>query len=335
MSRFTEPLKTSATPNPDILLDSGAYSVWRSGKQIELRRFQSYVRRVAPMLLGAVNLDEIPGAYGRRPTVEEAERACEVSYRNWEQLERETGVPIMPVFHQGDSLKWLDAYIEAGAQYICISPVDSFSTPVRQKWLIDAHEYLDRLGVLNKSVFTHCLGVFAPKVLHVVPAWSADASSIIRFAVWKRIMIPKRNAHGQVWAWESALLSEHTQQKEAVDWQFVADYLDSVKVPWRWKPMRQGILLEDDQDFIRVNLALAYAVMGETRIRCFIAGEDRPSMYRVIVEEAYPYILRSFAPIKEQTGDTIKRVHERSIPKPPRRREQDRKVVAARGLFAQ
>lgn len=334
MNHFLEPPKSGRTTHPDIILDSGAYSVWRSGASVDADRYLNYCSIVKPMVLGCVNLDIIPGQWGRTPTKEEVADACALSFHTWHRMQR-SGALIMPVFHQGDALSWLDRYIDAGVKFICISPTDSFATPVRQKWLHDVHGYMLARGVkLNQEVFTHCLGVFSPRVLYDLPAWSADASSIVRFAVWKRIMWPKRE-RGRISGWWSAMLSTHSRQKEAVDYNAVAEYLDKVQVPYEWTEGRKGILLADHQDFIRVNLQLAREVMAETGVRIFIAGEDRPSMYRIIVTEAYPYILRSFAVIKEQTGDLISKVYNRNLERPARRPEQDREVVAPRGLFAQ
>jgi hypothetical protein len=332
LNKFLAPPLLERTTHPEIILDSGAYSVWRSGAEVDVDRYIRYCEIVKPLVLGCVNLDVIPGQWGRTASREEVADACELSFHRWHRMNR-TGALMMPVYHQGDALVWLDKYIDAGAKWICISPTDSFSTPVRQKWLHDVHEYMTMRGVrLNQDVFTHCLGVFAPKLLYDIPCWSADASSIVRFAVWKRIMWPKRE-NGRICAWHSALLSTHTKQKEAVDFNAVAEYLDIVQVPYEWTANRKGILLADHQDFIRVNLRLALDVMRETGVRIFIAGEDRPSMYRIIVTEAYPYILRSFAVIKEQTGDLIRKVYDRSLERPARRPEQDREVVAARSLF--
>ena len=319
--------------HPDVILDSGAYSVWRSGANVDYGRYRDYCKVVADCTLTCVNLDVIPGAWGSKPTPDEVEIACKTSYFRWQQLSTESGALIMPVFHQTDAMSWLDRYLDAGALYIGISPTDTFSSTSRQEWLHQVHEYITNHGLtLNKDVFTHCLGVFAPKVLYNLPAWSADASTLLRYVAMKRILLPKLDSRGRILAWNAVPVSSRAGvSTEPVDWDVLADWLESHQIPF--EKIGGRIIIDDPAEIIRANMQLAKMATRDTGVRCFIAGQHPLAIYTVTVDEKYPYILRSYAVIKEREGVTIRHVYNRTCPKPNRRPEKDHKVEAPRGLF--
>lgn len=340
LARLLYPIEADQTDHPDILLDSGAYGVWRSGVVVDPERYTTYCGLVKDITLSCVNLDQIPGRWGQPATHDEVETACEVSFSRWWQLCK-TGAFIMPVYHQGDDLKWLHKYLDHGALYIGISPNDAFSMPSRQRWLHEIHAYIDRCGLrLNQDVFTHCLGVFSPRVLYDLPAWSADASTVLRYVSWKRVLMPKYDQQTKrICGWEVIAVSSRPRdlltnfvRDQPTVWRYVTDYLDTHAIPYTLDPGGR-VVIDDVEPLILANLVLAKLVMRATGIRCFIAGQHAPAIYSTIVTARYPYILRSFAIIQERSGVTIQDVYNRTIPKPNRRTEQDSKVEASRGLF--
>lgn len=344
--------------HPYILLDSGAYSVWRSGANVSDTKYVDYCKTVKDMTLACVNLDTIPGAWGQRATAEQVEQACVDSFVMWERL-RATGAHVMPVYHQTDDVKWLHTYIEAGADYIGISPTDSFAPPIRHQWMIDIHQYMRESGIrLNEDVFTHGLGVFSPKAVmpdeigQNVGFWSADASTLIRYVAIKRILIPKTDPawdiNGRICAWVPIYTGARGNNHVTVtniDWKYIRKYVETHKArikaetgsepEWIYSFGPDGRLLIDDYGtLMSLNLILTKAAMHQSGVRCFVAGQLPMAIWQAAVKERYPYILRSYAVIKETHGDTIRKIYNRTWPKPPRKPERD-KVVAVRGLFPQ
>lgn len=343
--------------HPYILLDSGAYSVWRSGAKVDPTKFVEYCRTVKDWTLACVNLDTIPGAWGARATPQQVEDACQESFDMWERL-RDTGAHMMPVYHQTDHISWLHRYIDAGAKYIGISPTDSFAPPIRHQWLIDIHQYMRDAGIrLNKDVFTHGLGVFSPRA--VMPTevgsnigfWSADASTLIRYIAIKRILIPKTDpewdVNGRVTGWIPIYTGGRGNNHVTVtniDWKFIRTYVEMHEArlkaegknpEWVYSFGPDGRLLIDDYaTLMSINLVLVRQAMKQSGVRCFVAGQLPLAIWQVAVKERYPYILRSYAVIKEAHGNTIKRIYDRTWERPARRPERD-KVVTTRGLFAQ
>jgi hypothetical protein len=345
--------------HPFILLDSGMYSVWRSGAKVDVDKYYNYCTTVAQETLSCVNMDTIPGAWGRRPTPYEVEAACQASFDMWIRL-CATGAHIMPVYHQTDSIQWLHKYIEAGATYIGISPTDSFAPVVRHQWLLDIHQYMRDCGVrLNEDVFTHGLGVFSPRA--VMPTeigqnigfWSADASTLMRYIAIKRILIPKTDpawdVDGRVIGWVPIYVGKRGNDHVTVTnigWDFIRKYVELHKArhiertgrdpEWIYTFGHDGRLLIDDYTTLAsINLILAKKAMHQSGVRCFVAGQLPLAIWQIAVNERYPYILRSYAVIKETHGDTIRRIYNRTWEKPARRPERDHKVVTPGGLFPQ
>lgn len=344
--------------HPYIILDSGAYSVWRSGHDVDPSKYEAYTPLVKDETLACVNFDTIPGVWGRRATQEDVELACEKSYAQWVRL-KESGALIMPVYHQGDNIKWLHRYIDEGAEFIGISPTDSFTTQVRQHWLRDIHDYMrDNELVIGRKLgtdyFTHALGVFSPRILqNPMGLWSADASTMMRYMAMKRILIPRTEPQwdlgGRIVGWDPVYVGkrpdiEITRGRSNVNWTWVREYIETSE---KEETIRRGegprwiyevgkndrIYMDDYCTATSISLQLARRAMHQSGVRCFIAGALPLGMWQTAITERYPYILRSFAMIKEPHGTTIKRIYDRTWEKPARRPERDHKVEPARGLF--
>src|SRR5437763_3288393 len=188
---FHAPIQRRAD-HPLLLLDSGAFTLFNSGGQVDFDRYMAYVSEVKDEVLAAINLDIIPGSKGKRATPVETERACIASFDRWLRLHA-TGALILPVFHQTDDPAWLGRYLEYGATFIGISPSDNMPDILRKRWLLETHDELDRSGVgLNRTVFTHILGSFSPSGLMSLrgAGWSSDASTIMQHTVRFRLMLP-------------------------------------------------------------------------------------------------------------------------------------------------
>ena len=97
-----------------LMLDSSAYSAWKSGVEIDLDKYISYCLANQAYLDTIVNLDVIPGEFGRKPTVDEVEASAEQGYSNMKRME-EYGLSPIPVFHQGERPYWLERLIGEGA----------------------------------------------------------------------------------------------------------------------------------------------------------------------------------------------------------------------------
>jgi hypothetical protein len=183
-------------PSARLMVDSGAYTAWTQGKEIDLESYAEFCRGLmscAGCRVDFVNLDVIPGrparrpgggaarkAAGagragearRRPTPEEVEQSARRGWKNLEKI-RSLGVPAMPVFHQFESFHWLERMLDS-YDYIGISPSNDEVTDSKFNWLQDVFALL--VG-RTRLVRTHAFGATADRLLLGFPFYSADSTT--------------------------------------------------------------------------------------------------------------------------------------------------------------
>lgn len=160
----------------DSIIDSGAFTQWIAQKdEVNVDNYCDFLLKLTDVCDHYVNLDAIPGKFGTIPGPEEVERAAKLSYDNLKLMEAR-GLKPVPVFHQGESYKWLQRYVEEGYEFIGISPANDRTTDQRILWLDDVFEMLtNEKG--EPIVRTHGLAATSPKIMRRYPWFSCDSTS--------------------------------------------------------------------------------------------------------------------------------------------------------------
>lgn len=170
-----------------MMLDSGAYSAWKSGRTIDLQAYADYIKALG-CADGVVNLDVIPGKYGKKPTPMEVEDSAKQSLQNYEKL-KVLGIDSIPVFHQGEQWHWLEAMVELGIPYIGISPANDKLAEQRKEWLDDVFTRLTDISG-NPIIKTHGFGMTTVSLMNRYPWYSCDSITWILNGSYGQIMIP-------------------------------------------------------------------------------------------------------------------------------------------------
>lgn len=155
-----------------VLLDSGAFSVWTKGRTIdreEYLKFAKYFKTVCKCEVNVVNLDVIPGEFGRKPTKSEIEESAQKSWDNMLFFEA-NGLKVINVFHQHEDFKWLERLAEH-SDYIGISPANDVTKAQRIVWLDKVYS---RIRDTRK---THGFGATAKDIIYRYPWFSVDSTS--------------------------------------------------------------------------------------------------------------------------------------------------------------
>lgn len=175
-------------PKPAALLaDSGAFTAWRSGHVTSIgevlssygkffERADKYFKEV-----WAVNLDVIPGNFGRDPTLEEIKEAIRISDVNFKILTDTFGPRILPVYHQGEPLERaleLEQLTMVTSKYICVSPRNDLPEKQRVIWSQQVH------AKLKSETKTHGLATTGNQMLERVPWYSVDSSTWVGLAIF-------------------------------------------------------------------------------------------------------------------------------------------------------
>jgi hypothetical protein len=87
----------------DCMLDSGAFSAWTLGLEVDLQGYIAWARERQAIFgnVETINLDVIPGKPGVKPSPRERLRAIAQSKENADVI-RAAGLPVMEVFHLYD-----------------------------------------------------------------------------------------------------------------------------------------------------------------------------------------------------------------------------------------
>lgn len=181
----TTALAITPADGQELMLDSGAYAAWKRGIGITLDEYSAFVLRHSKSFTWIVNLDVIPGAWGRKPSATEIDRSAAIGWDNFRALKQalgpEEGAKLIHVFHQGEHKRWLTKILDEGGPYVGISPGNDRGRK-RGDWLeiIRPHMVYPEGRPRRKY---HAFGVTAPEILarHL---WldSADSSSWARAA---------------------------------------------------------------------------------------------------------------------------------------------------------
>lgn len=175
----------------ELMLDSGAFGAWTRGESIDVEDYIAFVREFGDLFHSVVNLDVIPGDFGRKKTVRDVEHAAEASYENLQAM-KEAGIPAVPVFHQGEDWRHLTRLLEDGEPYVGISPSgDSIS--MNHGWFEQVFDRItDSRGM--PYIKTHGFGVTAVPVLRRFPWYSFDSVTWVIKSGYGCIFVPPQSS---------------------------------------------------------------------------------------------------------------------------------------------
>jgi len=162
-----------------MMLDSGAYSIWKSGTEVDLDSYIAFCKKELTESqwgeLYFVGLDKIPGTISTAPTGDELKNASNTSYLNYVRM-KEAGVVNIPVYHFGEDLGVLDRYLEIGVDYIGIGGMArAVSDKNKRLWLDSLFTHIEDTGI---SVNLHGFGITSSSLVKGYPWYSVDSVSV-------------------------------------------------------------------------------------------------------------------------------------------------------------
>lgn len=182
------------TPFPvELMLDSGAFGAWTRGQDIDVEDYIAFVREYGDLFDSVVNLDVIPGIFGSPKTPKQIEYSAAKSYENLQAM-KEAGIPAVPVYHQGENIRWLERLVSDGEPYIGISPSGD-SIAMNHGWFDEVFTAItDSQG--RPYVKTHGFGVTAVPVLYKYPWYSFDSVTWVIKSGYGCIFVPREKKMG-------------------------------------------------------------------------------------------------------------------------------------------
>lgn len=168
-----------------IILDSGAFTAWSQGKEVDRHGLADVFKDVCSH--GGVdgyliNLDRIPGRKGVDPTEAEVLAAMKESEDNFRWLSERFPGRVLPVFHQGEPVEYLKALAEE-SDYICLSPRNDLPEKVRVSWAQEMHARIP-------GIKTHGLATTGFAMMTTSPWYSVDSAAWNMITAYGGVYIP-------------------------------------------------------------------------------------------------------------------------------------------------
>lgn len=180
-----------------MLLDSGAFSAWTKHSSVDLDAYIAFIKEHKDDFEYYVNLDCIPGEWGRKPTREEIEASAAKGYANYEYM-LSKGIEkdrLIHVFHQHEDWKWLKKMVKE-IPYIGLSPANDSTQPSKKRWLDECMMYTtDDCGY--PLVKTHGFAVTGVGFMYRYPWFSVDSLTWRLCAGYGGIFVPAWNMKGE------------------------------------------------------------------------------------------------------------------------------------------
>ena len=171
------------------MLDSGAFSVWSRGESIELDDYIKFCKS-RPNMTVYIALDVIPPK-GAKLTSELKDKVASEGWNNYLKMIRQVPMEkVMPVFHRGDSFKWLETMLDFECPYIGLAPrFDGTDLKRKYKFIEDCKKYVyDSSG--SPITKTHGLAVTNHKMMADFKWHSVDSATWVQTAGWGGILVP-------------------------------------------------------------------------------------------------------------------------------------------------
>lgn len=287
----------------EVMLDSGAYTVWKKGKAIDLHAYANFIIKYKDVWTTVVNLDVIPD------DPSEAERAADQGWENYYELKRileQHGITPIHVFHRGDNIKHLKRLVDE-CEYFGLAPKTNGSTPARDAFLDWCMPHVtDDSGWPIRKL--HGFAVTAPELIRHYPWYSVDSSSWQQAGRHGSCYIP---GYGQIAfsAKSSKRLKfgQHFDSYPAADREVIAAYLRSKGIAHP-RMLRDNYCLTCGKDFdgkVRHDRLIAPTPTpqppddGVQRTRIFFAGNTGTAhIERLLVARGARRRLLSFASVE-------------------------------------
>lgn len=158
-----------------IFLDSGAFSAFTQGVDVDLDAYCEYIRRNSDIIDVASVLDGIGDPLK--------------TWQNQMYMESK-GVRPLPCFHYGEDERYLEWYV-ANYDYITLGGMVPISTPQLRLWLdrIWEHYLTDSTG--RPKVKVHGFGLTTLSLMERYPWYSVDSSAWVQIARTGGLMLPR------------------------------------------------------------------------------------------------------------------------------------------------
>lgn len=194
--KWIDRLKETPNSKCKLFIDSGAFSAWTKGKQIDVDEYISFINTYKDYLTVCASVDTIPGA-PRTSEVASAEQVRDAAEKTWENFlymrsKMEDVDKLLYTFHAGEPWEFLERALsysddKGPINYIALGGLVGKNEKVLLSFLDKAFSYIKASN--NKNLKVHAFGMTRLNYLEEFPFTSADSTSWLQTANFGSIMI--------------------------------------------------------------------------------------------------------------------------------------------------
>lgn len=194
----------------DLFLDSGAFSAWTQGVEIDIYEYCNFIKEYIDIINVYANLDVI-GIGGKQPN----RLTAEMTYKNQKIMEGE-GLEPMPVFHFGEPLDYLEYYTD-NYSYLALGVAGNSGIKLIP-WLNECFSSYICNDKGFPKIKVHGFAVTSLKVMLRYPWYSVDSTSWVVTGRMGSIYVPRLRNKEWIYdenSWKIAVSSRSPNAKEA------------------------------------------------------------------------------------------------------------------------
>ena len=168
--------KTKTLRTPLLFLDSGAFSAWSKGIEIDIDKYIEFIKNNLNVLAAYAVLDSIGDP--------------KKTLKNQKIMEK-AGLSPVPCFHYGEDFYYLEYYLER-YDYIALGGMVPISTKDLQVWLEDIFDsyVCDESGMPTTKI--HGFGMTSHRLMVRYPWYSLDSTSWVLTGRFGGVYVPKK-----------------------------------------------------------------------------------------------------------------------------------------------
>ena len=180
----TEKYKEAIKPKK-LFIDSGAYSAWTQGKEIDVDEYIDWINERTEFIDLYAQVDVIPGDKDLGATQEQVAEAGQATWENYLYMRDKMKEPekLLYTFHVGEPYEYLERALEWKDEngkhipYIALGGMVGKPMPVKKSFLRICFDIIKKSS--NPNVKTHAFGMTSFDLLSQYPITSADSTSWI------------------------------------------------------------------------------------------------------------------------------------------------------------
>ena len=219
IERFIK-LKKDGAWKGKLLVDSGAFSVYRKGLKVNIDEYIDWLNIKSEYIDYFIMLDVIPGKYGLVKTSEDAMKSADLTWKNYLYMVDRLKEPLklLPVFHQYKHADYLKQFLNYRINgqlipYICLSGDKQKTGKFRKQWYAKCFDIIHKSD--NPFIKVHCLGSATLTDVVYFPFTSMDSTTWIMCSANGSIMTP----YGTVFVSDMGKFNKNNLVNLSTDWQ--------------------------------------------------------------------------------------------------------------------